>query len=120
MGKRVLIGAYGFADRMVLRELLASLGYHVVGEAKEGRAVIERYQDLKPDLVVVELPMPDMDGVATVREIRYQDPDATVLICASRGQRGLATEALHAGAKDLVLKPIQPRRLHRAIQMAMK
>jgi len=120
LGKRILIGAYGFGDRMVLRDLLASLGFHVVGEAKDGREVAEKYQDLKPDLVVVELPMPDMDGVATVRQIKYQDPDAAVLICAGRGQRVLATEALQAGAKDLVLKPIQPRRLLKAIQMAMR
>lgn len=116
MGKRILIADDAFGDRMVLRDYLASLGYHVVGEAKCGEESLEKYRSLKPDLVLLDAAMPDMDGVSVVREILRDDHEANVVICVSRGQRALAVEAIQAGARDFITKPLDPRRLRRLIQ----
>ena len=101
---------------MVLRDFLLSFGYHIVGEAREGRESLEKYRNLKPDLVLLDGRMPDMDGVAIVREVLREDLDAKVLLCVSRGQRALAVEALQAGAKDFITKPINPKRLLKMVQ----
>lgn len=116
MSKRVLIVDDSFGDRMVLRDYLLSFGYHVAGEARGGEESIEKFQSLKPDLVLLDVAMPDMDGVSVVRELRRKDHEANVLICVSRGQRALAIEALGAGARDFITKPIDPRRLRRTVQ----
>jgi two-component system chemotaxis response regulator CheY len=116
LSKRVLIVDDSFGDRMVLRDYLLSFGYHVAGEARGGEESIEKFQSLKPDLVLLDAAMPDMDGVSVVRELRRKDHEASVLICVSRGQRSLAMEALGAGAKDFITKPIDPRRLRKAVQ----
>ena len=101
---------------MVLREFLQSFGYHIAGEAKEGRESLEKYRDLKPDLVLLDARLPDMDSVAVVRELLHEYLDVNVLVCVTRGQRALAVEALQAGAKDFITKPIDPRRLLKAVQ----
>ena len=116
LSKRVLIVDDSFGDRMVLRDYLMSFGYHVAGEARGGEESIKKFQSLRPDLVVLDAAMPDMDGVSVVRELRRQDHDVKVLICVSRGQRALAIEALGAGARDFITKPFDPRRLHKAVQ----
>lgn len=101
---------------MTLRDYLMSFGYHVVGEAKEGRESVEKYKELQPDLVLLDGKLPDMDGVAVMRELIREDLDVNVLMCVSRGQRALAVEALNVGAKDFVTKPLDPRRLRKVIQ----
>ncbi len=120
LSKRVLVVNDSFADRMMLRDLLISLGYSVVGEAKDGRESLEKYKELKPDLVIVDVAMRDMDGPSTVRELTLIDPDATILMCASHGQRALAMESLQAGAKDFIIKPINPRRFMKTLMDLLK
>ena len=116
MGKRIFIVNDGLGDRMTLRDVLISLGYQVAGEAKNGRESLEKYGSLKPDLVILDATMRDMDGVCVVRELLQQDLDANILICAGHGQRSLAMEAVQAGARDFITKPISPRRLHKAVR----
>ena len=102
---------------MVLRDALASVGCSVVGEAKTVQDAVEKFESLEPDLVVVDVTLPDVDGVAAVRRIIYKDPDACILMCTGNGQRALAMEALGAGAMDFIVKPINPRKLLKAVQM---
>lgn len=120
MSKRVLVVNDSFADRMILRDLLASLGYSVVGEAKDGQESLDKYKELQPDLVIVDVAMRDMDGPSTVRELTRIDPNAVILMCASQGQRALAMESLQAGAKDFITKPINPRRLLKILTELLK
>ena len=119
MGRRVLIVDDSFSGRMVLRDLITYSGYKVVGEAKNGQESLDKYQELKPDLVIVAAAMPNMDGVATIRQILYKDDHANVIICVSNGQRALAIEGLQAGARDFIVKPVSPRRLQKVLRNVM-
>ncbi|MBP6965445.1 MAG: response regulator [Armatimonadetes bacterium] len=120
MARRTLLVSGGFGDRMVLRDVLSSIGCQVVGEAKTIDESLEKYQALEPDLVVMDAALPDVDGAAAVRRIIYKDPNAVILICAGNGQRALAMDALSAGARDFVVKPLNPRKVLKTIQLMSK
>lgn len=109
MSKRVLVTDDALYCRMELKNILTSRGYRVVGEARNGQEAVERYRELRPDLVTMDVVMPEMDGVAAVKKIREIDPGATILMCSSMGQRSLLMEALQAGASDFVTKPFRDR-----------
>jgi two-component system chemotaxis response regulator CheY len=117
MGKRVLIVEHSFGDRMILRDSVASLGYKVVGEAKSIRESLEKYDQLKPDLVLLDAAIPDIDGASATMQLLRLDGNANILIFATRGQRALAMESLQMGAKDFIVKPFTSRVLHRTIRM---
>ena len=91
-------------------------GFEVVGEASSGVEAVKRYKELKPDLVTMDIVMPDMGGIDAVREIIDEDPDARILMCSAMGQQGLVVEAIQAGARDFVVKPFQPSRVIEAVQ----
>jgi two-component system chemotaxis response regulator CheY len=103
---------------MILSGLLASFGYTVVGQARNTQESIEKYQDLKPDLVVMDVAIPDADGVSAIRRLLYIDETANIIVSVSNGQRSLAMEALSAGAKDFITKPINPRSLQKVLRSA--
>ncbi|MHB0912571.1 MAG: response regulator [Armatimonadota bacterium] len=119
MGKRILIVEDNFGDRMILRDHLASFGYSVVGEAKTIDESIEKYDKVRPDLVLIDAVIPDVDGVSAIMRILQVDYAANIIVCVTRGQQSLAMEALAAGAKDFITKPINPRTLHKAVQKAI-
>jgi len=120
LGKRALIVDDSFGDRLVLRDALVSFGWHVVGEAKNFQESLEKYRVLKPDLVLMDAAIPDVDGVSAVLWLLREDNEANILMCVTRGQRTLALEAIQAGAKDFVTKPINPRQLRRVIQSLVR
>lgn len=109
MAKRVMIVDDSMRWRMELRDVLACHGYSVVAEASGGRQALDMYERISPDLVMVDAAMPDMDGVTTIRQIKYKFPDAILVLCASNGERGTITEAMTAGAADFCTKPYVPR-----------
>ncbi len=119
MGHRVLVCDDAIFMRTMISDILSGAGYEVVGEAETGVQAIERYRDLKPDLVTMDIVMPDMGGIEAVREIIKQDPDAKVLMCSAMGQQALVVEAIQAGAKDFVVKPFQPSRVLEAVQRVL-
>ena len=94
-------------------------GFEVVGEAETGTQAVEKYRQLKPDLVTMDIVMPDMGGIDAVREIVKHDPDAKILMCSAMGQQALVVEAIQAGAKDFVVKPFQPSRVLEAVQRVL-
>ena len=120
MGKRALIVDDSFGDRLLMRDALASFGWHVVGEAKNFQESLEKYRVLKPDLVLMDAAIPDVDGVSAVLRLLREDGEANILMCVTRGQRVLAMEAIQAGAKDFITKPINPRQLRRVIQSLLR
>ena len=102
--------------RTMISDILTQAGYEVVGEAETGAQAVERYRALKPDLVTMDIVMPDMSGIDAVREICKSDPEARILMCSAMGQQALVVEAIQAGAKDFVVKPFQPSRVLEAVQ----
>ncbi len=119
MGHRVLVCDDAIFMRTMISDILSGAGYEVVGEAESGVQAIERYRALKPDLVTMDIVMPDMGGIDAVREIVKQDPGAKVLMCSAMGQQALVVEAIQAGAKDFVVKPFQPSRVLEAVQRVL-
>jgi two-component system, chemotaxis family, chemotaxis protein CheY len=119
VGHRVLVCDDAIFMRTMISDILSGAGYDVVGEAETGVQAIERYRDLKPDLVTMDIVMPDMGGIDAVREIIKHDPDAKVLMCSAMGQQALVVEAIQAGAKDFVVKPFQPSRVLEAVQRVL-
>ena len=102
--------------RMMLKDILTKNGMQVVGEANNGIEAIEMYQELKPDIVTMDITMPEMDGITAVKQIRNLDPNARIIMCSAMGQQPMVLEAIQAGAKDFVVKPFQADRVIDSIQ----
>ena len=105
--------------RTMISDILSQAGFEVVGEAESGLQAVEKYRELKPDLVTMGIVMPDMGGIEAVREICKSDPEAKILMCSAMGQQALVVEAIQAGAKDFVVKPFQPSRVLEAVQRVL-
>ncbi|HSM35299.1 MAG TPA: response regulator [Longimicrobiales bacterium] len=119
MGKTVLICDDALFMRTMLGNILKQAGFEVVGEAENGVEAVERYRELQPDLVTMDIVMPDKGGIDAVRDIVGEHPDAKILMCSAMGQQGLVVEAIQAGAKDFVVKPFQPSRVLEAVQRVL-
>lgn len=105
--------------RTMVGDILQKAGFQVIGEAETGAQAIEKYKQLRPDLVTMDIVMPEMGGIDAVREIRKHDPAARVLMCSAMGQQALVVEAIQAGAKDFVVKPFVPSRVLEAVQRVL-
>ncbi len=102
--------------RMMLRNILSSHGYEIVGEAENGRQAEEVYQQVKPDIVLIDLIMPEVGGIEAVKKIIELNKQAKIIICSAMGQQSLVVEAMQAGARDFIVKPFQPTSVIEAIQ----
>jgi len=119
VAQRVLVCDDAIFMRTMISDILSGAGYDVVGEAETGLQAIERYRSLRPDLVTMDIVMPDMGGIDAVREIVKEDANAKILMCSAMGQQALVVEAIQAGAKDFVVKPFQPSRVLEAVQRVL-
>ena len=109
MPKVLLVDDAAFM-RMRCAKLLTENGYSV-DEAENGQEAVEKYQAIKPDLVLMDITMPVMDGLTAVAEIRKVDPDAKIVMCSALGQQSTVMSAIKAGAKDFIVKPYQPEKI---------
>ncbi len=107
MVKRVLVVDDAIFMRNMIKDIFASGGFEVVGEASNGLEAIERYKELKPDLTTMDIVMPFKSGIEATREIVKADPRALILMCSALGQESLVMEAIEAGAMDFVVKPFR-------------
>lgn len=105
--------------RMMIKDILRKGGYDVVGEAEDGIKALDKYKELRPDLVTMDITMPDMDGITAVKEIRKVDPNALIIMCSAMGQQAMVIDAIQAGAKDFVVKPFQPERVLEAVRKVL-
>lgn len=119
MAKGILIVDDASFMRMMIKDILTKNGFEVVGEAENGVVAVEKYQELKPDLVIMDITMPEMDGIQAVKEIRSIDPDAKIIMCSAMGQQAMVIEAIQAGAKDFIVKPFQHDRVIEAVKKAL-
>ncbi|HEY4543030.1 MAG TPA: response regulator [Tissierellaceae bacterium] len=118
MSKKVLIVDDAIFMRMKLKDILESNGYEVVAEAQDGKEAIEKYQTEKPDLVTMDITMPEMDGVSALKEIKKIDPNATIIMCSAMGQQAMVMEAIQAGAVDFIVKPFDTERVIKSLEKA--
>lgn len=93
----------------MLRGIVTQAGYQVIGEAANGRVAVEQYVPLRPDIVLMDMVMPELDGVDAVREICKIDPAARIVMCNAMGQQQIVAEAIQAGAKGFITKPFTAR-----------
>jgi len=119
VGNRVLVVDDAAFMRMMIKDILRKGGYEVVGEAEDGAKAIEKYKELQPDLVTMDITMPDMDGIAAVKEIRKIDPNDLIIMCSAMGQQAMVIDAIQAGARDFVVKPFQPDRVLEAVRKVL-
>ena len=106
--------------RMIQKEILSEKGYNIVGEASDGIEAVEKYKKLRPDVVILDITMPNMNGLEAMKKILEFDPDAKIIICSALGQQKLIVEAIKAGVKDFIVKPFKPERMFSAIEKAIK
>jgi two-component system, chemotaxis family, chemotaxis protein CheY len=105
--------------RTVLKKILSEAGHEVVGEATDGVEACAKYAELKPDLVTMDITMPNMDGVQALKQIRATDGNARIIMCSAMGQESLVVEAISSGARDFVAKPFEAGRVVGAIAKAL-
>ncbi len=104
--------------RTAIRDISVSAGLLVVGEAADGREGVEKYFDLRPDVVLLDITMPVMNGLQALKQIRQRDPDAAVVMCSALGQQEYLIKAIQWGARDFIVKPFRPERIVSAVRKA--
>ncbi len=118
MTKRVMIVDDAAFMRMKLKDILEKNGYEVVAEAQNGIEAIEKYKVEKPDLVTMDITMPEMDGVEALKGIKAFDPASRVVMCSAMGQQGMVMDAIRSGAVDFIVKPFDRDRVIKALDKA--
>lgn len=116
MSKKVLVVDDAVFMRMKLKDILEKNGYEVVGEAQNGAEAVEKYKTEKPDLVTMDITMPEMDGVTALKEIKKVDPSAKVIMCSAMGQQSMVMDAIQAGALDFIVKPFDTDRVIKSLE----
>ena len=102
--------------RMMLKDMILKLGHEVIGEAKNGKEAIDKYKELKPDLVTMDITMPDVDGLEGLKGIMDYDRNAKVIMCSAMGQEAMVLESIKTGAKDFIVKPFKIERVRDALE----
>jgi two-component system chemotaxis response regulator CheY len=119
MANRILIVDDAAFMRMMIRDILTKNGFEVCGEANDGVQAIEKFKEVHPDLVTMDITMPEMDGIHALKEIKKLDPNAKVIMCSAMGQQAMVIDAIQAGAKDFIVKPFQADRVIEAIKKTL-
>ena len=114
MAKILLVDDAAFM-RKVIKDTLNKNGYTDVHEAVDGADAVEKYDELHPDLVMMDITMPNMDGLEALKAIRAKDPNANVVMCSAMGQEAMVMEAVQAGIKDFIVKPFKDDRLMKTV-----
>ena len=116
MAKNILICDDAASMRMMIKDILTKNGYNVAGEAENGARAVEQYNTLKPDLVLMDITMPEMDGIQALKKIRENDSSAKVIMCSAMGQQAMVIESIQSGARDFIVKPFQADRVIEAVK----
>ncbi len=119
MAKILIVDDAAFM-RMTVKEALKQGGYTDVEEAADGVQAVEKYKEFKPELVIMDITMPNMDGLQALKEIRAFDPTASVIMCSAMGQESMVMDAIKSGAKDFIVKPFKPDRILKTVSSILK
>lgn len=115
MSKRIMIVDDAAFMRMMLKNILTKGGYEICEEAQDGLQAVEKYQENKPDLVIMDITMPNLDGLGALKQIKALDKSAKIIMCSAMGQEAMVVDAIKEGAMDFIVKPFQGDRLLAAI-----
>jgi two-component system, chemotaxis family, chemotaxis protein CheY len=118
MAKIMIVDDAAFM-RAMIRDMVTGNGHEIVAEATNGAEAVKLYPNAKPDVLTMDITMPEMDGVTALRNIRKLDPSAKVIMCSAMGQHAMVLDAIQAGARDFVVKPLQQQRLLDAIEKVL-
>ncbi len=116
---RVLVVDDAAFMRKVVGDVLERGGHEVAGEAGNGVDAVTRFRELKPEVVTLDITMPEKDGIEALKEIMALDPGAKVVMCSALGQESKVLESIKLGARDFVVKPFQPERVIEAVGKAV-
>ncbi len=116
MGHKVLVVDDASFMRMMIKNILLKNSFEVAGEAADGLQAVEMYKATQPDAVLLDVTMPQMDGLQALIEIKKFDPNAKVIMCSAMGQESMVIEAIKSGALDFIVKPFQPERIIKTLQ----
>ncbi|AEI41119.1 CheY [Paenibacillus mucilaginosus 3016] len=116
--KKILVVDDSLFMRMILKNVIQELGYEIAAEASNGMEALTKYEEIKPDLVTLDITMPEMDGMTALEEIRSRDPEAKVIMVSAMGQQALLIRAVSMGASDFIVKPFNKDRVREALKKA--
>ncbi len=116
MGKKIMLVDDAAFMRMTIKNTLTKAGYTEIVEAGDGAEAVETYNNEKPDLVIMDITMPNMDGIQALQSIKGTDPGAKIVMCSAMGQEAMVVEAIHLGALDFIVKPFKPERILQTVQ----
>jgi two-component system chemotaxis response regulator CheY len=116
---RILVVDDAMFIRHIIGDLLTQHGHEVVGEASNGIEAVAQYRELRPDVTTLDITMPELDGISALREILAEDPAAKVIMCSALKEKPKVLEALQAGARDYILKPVRPERVLEAVEKVL-
>lgn len=119
MAPRVLVVDDAIFMRNTIKEIFTTHQFEIAGEASNGVEAVEKYRELKPDLLTMDIVMPFKNGIQATRDILAEDPAAIVIICSALGQELLVTEAIEAGATDFIVKPFRPENVIQVVKKAL-
>lgn len=105
--------------RMMIKDVLSKNGFVIAGEAENGAKAVEKYKKIIPELVIMDITMPEIDGIQAVKEIKKIDNNAKIIMCSAMGQQAMVIEAIQAGAKDFIVKPFQAERIVEAVKKVL-
>lgn len=120
MGQRIMLVDDAQVIRLMLTRILKDAGYEIAGEAGNGAEAIVKYEEVKPDLVTMDITMPEMSGIDAVKGIIKQDPDAKIIMCSAMGQKSMVLEAIEAGAKNFIIKPFDPEKVIEVVRVVLE
>ena len=116
MAKNILIVDDAAFMRMMIKDILTKNGYNIAAEAENGKIAVDKYNEVKPDLVLMDITLPEMDGIQALKAIKGNDPNAAVIMCSAMGQQAMVIEAIQSGARDFIVKPFQAERVLEAVK----
>jgi len=119
MSKTILVVDDAAFMRMMIRDILSKEGYEI-HEAVNGRDAVEKYDEVQPDLVTMDITMPEMSGLEALKQIRDRDSGARVLMVSAMGQQKMIVEALESGALDFLVKPFQPTKVLETVKKCLQ
>ena len=114
MAKILLVDDAAFM-RMMIKDTLTKNGYSDLHEAADGAEAVIKFQEINPDLVIMDITMPNKDGLEALKEIRAIAPNANIVMCSAMGQEAMVIEAIKSGAKDFIVKPFKPERILKTV-----